>query len=196
MTVLASTQVGVASAEAPVTQEAPESTRSRHAVDVLRIGLGLVFLWAFLDKTFGLGFSTKSAQAWIHGGSPTQGFLGHVEVGPLQSSFRSIAGAGWANTLFMLALLGLGVALITGVALQISAVAGTVLLVLMWAAEWPMAQHTSTGDPTGSTNPFLDYHLLYAIGLIVVATVGISSTWGLNRWWATLPIVNSHPVLR
>lgn len=113
MTVLAPTQAGVSATAAPTS---PESTRSRHAVDVLRIGLGLVFLWAFLDKTFGLGFSTKSAQAWIHGGSPTQGFLGHVEVGPLQSTFRSIAGAGWVNTLFMLALLGLGVALIAGVA--------------------------------------------------------------------------------
>lgn len=31
-------------------------------------------LWAFLDKTFGLGYSTRVAKAWVNGGSPTKGF--------------------------------------------------------------------------------------------------------------------------
>ncbi len=41
----------------------------------LRLALGFEFLWAFLDKTFGLGYSTPSTQASINGGSPTKGFL-------------------------------------------------------------------------------------------------------------------------
>ncbi|HEV2634497.1 MAG TPA: hypothetical protein VGX23_05090, partial [Actinocrinis sp.] len=52
------------------------------AIAIVRIGTGFMFLWAFLDKTFGLGYSTASAKAWIHGGSPTKGFLGSVAVGP------------------------------------------------------------------------------------------------------------------
>ena len=166
------------------------------ALDLLRIGLGFIFLWPFLDKLFGLGYSTPSARAWIHGGSPTNGFLGHVEVGPLQSVFRSIAGADWADWLFMLGLLGIGAALLTGVALRLTAVAGTVLLVLMWAAEWPMAQFTSAGQASGSNNPFLDDHLVFAIGLIVVALLGTGSSWGLGKWWVKQPIVAAHPVLR
>ena len=41
---------------------------------VLRVSMGFVFLWAFLDKAFGLHYSTPSSKAWIHGGSPTKGF--------------------------------------------------------------------------------------------------------------------------
>ncbi|MEV4569763.1 hypothetical protein AB0K12_38895 [Nonomuraea sp. NPDC049419] len=40
-----------------------------------RIAIGWIFLWAFLDKTFGWGFATPSDRAWIAGGSPTTGFL-------------------------------------------------------------------------------------------------------------------------
>lgn len=166
------------------------------AVDVLRIFLGFTFLWPFLDKTFGLGYSTSGSKSWISGGSPTKGFLGHVEQGPLQDVFRSFAGAGWADVLFMLGLLGIGVALLAGVGLRFAAACGTVLLVLMWAAEWPLARFTSAGDPTSSVNPFLDYHLLYASALWVVAAFGAASSWGLGRWWAHRSVVESHSMLR
>lgn len=47
-------------------------------------------LWAFLDKTFGLGYATPAANAWVDGGSPTKGFLGNVQVGPMQSTLQSV----------------------------------------------------------------------------------------------------------
>ncbi|MGW5055042.1 hypothetical protein [Actinokineospora sp. NPDC004072] len=50
---------------------------------MVRIAMGLVFAWAFLDKSFGLGYATPSANAWINGGSPTKGFLGGIDRGPL-----------------------------------------------------------------------------------------------------------------
>src|SRR5687767_233968 len=58
------------------------------ALAVTRIATGFVFLWAFLDKTFGFGFGTPAAKAWINGGSPTKGFLSSVEVGPFQDFFH------------------------------------------------------------------------------------------------------------
>ena len=67
------------------------------ALAVLRVSMGFVFLWAFLDKTFGLNYATPSAKAWINGGSPTKGFLASVQVGPLQSLFHAIAGTWWAK---------------------------------------------------------------------------------------------------
>ncbi len=90
----------------------------------LRIATGFVFLWAFLDKTFGLGCATQSENAWINGGSPTRGFLSSVAVGPLESTFHSWAGDPWADWLFMLGLLGVGVAVILGVGLRLAAVSG------------------------------------------------------------------------
>ncbi len=154
------------------------------AIALLRLSIGFAFLWAFLDKFFGLSYSTPSERAWIQGGSPTKGFLSHVDVGPLQSAFNSIAGTWWADTLFMLGLLGVGLAVMLGVFLNVSAIAGTLMMVLMWAAEWPFAQFTSTGDPSGSTNPFMDYHLIYALVLIVLAVIGAGRYFGIAPWWA------------
>ncbi len=75
-----------------------------------RLLTGFVFLWAFLDKTFGLGYATASGKGWIDGGSPTKGFLGSVASGPMKSTFHSWAGDGWADWVFMLGLLGIGAA--------------------------------------------------------------------------------------
>ena len=85
---------------------------------VLRVMMGLTFLWAFLDKTFGLGYATPAAKAWVDGGSPTKGFLGNVQVGPMQSTLQSWAGSGWADWLFMIGLLGIGLALLLGVGMR------------------------------------------------------------------------------
>lgn len=166
------------------------------ALAVLRIVLGLMFLWAFLDKLFGLGYATKHAQAWINGGSPTKGFLSHVEVGPLQDVLRSWAGAPWADWLFMLALLGLSVALILGIGLRVAAVAGFFLLGFMWLAEWPLARFDSTGAATSSSNPIIDYHFIYFVTLVTFALTAAGNTWGLGRQWAKLPIVQQNPWLR
>src|SRR5205807_4641511 len=56
---------------------------------------------------FGLGYSTTSRHAWVNGGSPTKGFLAHVEAGPIQGLLRDWAGQGWADWLFMIGLAAL-----------------------------------------------------------------------------------------
>ncbi|MFL6110576.1 MAG: DoxX family membrane protein [Catenulispora sp.] len=175
--------------------EAPGSMLTKsaaRALAVFRISLGFVFLWAFLDKTFGLGYSTASAKAWINGGSPTKGFLSSIDVGPFQSMYHSMAGTTFANWAFMLGLLGVGIALIAGIGLRIAAGAAVVMMAMMWFAEYPFAQHTSAGKPSGSTNPITDYHFIYAIGAVVVALTYAGHTWGLGRWWAQLPFVQRH----
>ncbi|MGW3043987.1 hypothetical protein ACWC9T_28970 [Kitasatospora sp. NPDC001159] len=166
------------------------------ALAAARVSLGFVFLWAFLDKTFGLGYATRSASSWVNGGSPTKGFLGHVSAGPLQSTFHHWAGQAWADWLFMLGLLGIGLALIGGVGLRIAAASGTVLLALMWAAEWPPARHLANGAASGSSNPVADYHVVYALLLIALAATGAGNSWGLGRRWAALPVVRDRPWLR
>ena len=163
---------------------------------VLRIATGLVFLWAFLDKTFGLGYATPAERAWLDGGSPTKGFLGGIDHGPFAAVFRGMAGAWWADWLFMLGLAGIGLALVLGIGLRITAVAGTLMMLLMWAAEWPLDRVTDAGEPTMSTNPVLDYHLIYAIIMIVLALTAAGNTWGLGKAWQHLGIVQKNPWLR
>jgi len=158
---------------------------TRYVLAGLRIALGWVFLWAFLDKLFGLGFSTASDKSWLNGGSPTAGFLGKAVTGPFEGFYHSIAGAGWVNVLFMAALLAVGTALILGIGLRVAAIAGGLLLVMMWTAVLPP-----------ETNPFMDDHLIYAGVLALLALTSAGDTFGLGKRWAQMPIVQSVPWLR
>ncbi|MEO3937742.1 hypothetical protein V3N99_13430 [Dermatophilaceae bacterium Soc4.6] len=162
---------------------------------VIRLSIAFVFLWAFFDKLFALGHETgKDAKtgvtslfgpaAWIHGGSPTKGFLSHA-TGPFSGMYGAMAGAGWANWLFMLALLGIGGALAFGVASRLATTSGVLLLVLMWSAALPP-----------SSNIFMDDHLIYAMTLVLIAGLGAGHTWGLAAAYERLSIVRRFPVLR
>ncbi|GHE63055.1 membrane protein [Streptomyces longispororuber] len=182
---------GAAHASADGSTAAATATRA-HVFAALRLLTGFVFLWAFLDKTFGFGYATRSGTGWVDGGSPTEGFLSGVAVGPMESTFHDWAGAAWADWLFMLGLLGVGLALTAGIGLRLAAVAGTAMMALMWMAEWPPARHLSDGSASMSTNPFADYHLVYAAVLITLAAVGAGATWGLGRAWARLPFVRRN----
>src|SRR4051794_38019142 len=92
--------------------DGPRAGATGYVWAAARLALGWVFVWAFVDKLFGLGHETTSKQAWIHGGSPTKGFLAHGATGPFQGFYHDIAGAAWADWLFMLGLAGIGVALL------------------------------------------------------------------------------------
>jgi thiosulfate dehydrogenase [quinone] large subunit len=185
-------RVSRSSAVATSDIEARESVKQtgRHALAVLRLATGFIFLWAFLDKTFGLGFSTSVERAWINGGTPSQGFLRSDAVtGPLQPFFVGIASPA-SDVLFMLGMLGIGAAVMLGIGLRVSAVAGSIIMVLMYLAEWPFAAGA------GSTNPAVDYHIIYALVLIVLAATAAGNTWGIGAWWKTLPIARTAAWLR
>jgi len=128
-----------------------------YSLAVARLSLGFVFLWAFFDKLFGLGIATPAGRAWVQGGSPTSGFLSGVG-GPFQELFAGLVGIVWVDWLFMLGLLGIGLALILGIGLRIAAFSGSLLMVTMWAASLPL-----------KSNPIIDDHLVYATILTALA---------------------------
>lgn len=161
----------------------------RRALAVLRLATGFIFLWAFFDKTFGLGFSTPAERAWINGGTPAQGFLNSdAVVGPLKPFFASIASPA-SDILFMIGMLTIGLAVMIGIGLRVSAVVGTVLMLAMYLAEWPF------GANAASNNPLVDYHIIYALALIVIAALSAGDTWGAGRAWKRLGIVQKMPWL-
>jgi thiosulfate dehydrogenase [quinone] large subunit len=161
----------------------------------LRIGFGFTFLWAFLDKTFALGFHTGYDQAgnldrfgdaaWINGASPTEGFLMFGAKGPFADFYNSIAGAAWADWLFMIGLLGIGVALLLGIGMRIAAASGALLYVLMWSVAL-----------LPENNPVIDDHILGALTLVALALLHAGNTWGLGQVWSSTRIVKDFPVLR
>lgn len=150
-----------------------------------RIGLGLIFLWAFLDKLLGLGLATKAAQAWVAGGSPTAGFLTNASKGPFGDFYHSLAGNPVVDWLFMLGLLGLGVALVLGIGVKIAGYAGSLLMLLLWAAVLPPANH-----------PFLDEHIIYALLLLGLAKSNAGDGLGLGRIWSSTALVQKYRFLR
>jgi len=167
----------------------------RHVWAVTRLSIGFVFLWAFFDKLLALGYATGTDRdtgaidrfgdaAWINGGSPTEGFLSGV-TGPFKGLFEPIAGAAWADWLFMIGLLAIGVALMLGIGMRIAAASGALLLVFMWMALLRL-----------DNNPFMDDHLVYAMVLIGLALAHAGDTLGLGRQWARTNLVHRYPVLR
>ena len=156
----------------------------RYLLAGIRLALGWVFLWAFLDKAFGLGHDTPAAKSWLSGGSPTKGFLGSAAEGPFSGFYHSLAGTGFADVLFMAALLAIGVALMLGIGMRLAAGAGALLVVMMWSAVLPPAN-----------NPFMDDHLIYAAVLVLLALLGAGNTLGLGRLWTATPLVRRNPWL-
>ena len=182
---MASTTTTRGAAVAPTTTTGT-TLLQRRTLAVLRLAIGFIFLWAFLDKTFGLGFSTPSERAWLNGGTPAQGFLNSPGVtGPLQPFFVGIASP-LVDFLFMLGMIAVGLAVMVGVGLRVSAVAGSLIMVFMYLAEWVFTPNAA------STNPLVDYHIIYALALIVVAVFAAGDTWGLGGWWKSLPLVKAQ----
>jgi thiosulfate dehydrogenase (quinone) large subunit len=168
--------------------------RSFYALAVARMLLGFIFLWAFLDKLFGLGFSTcrdkmdavhvGCSQAWSAGGSPTAGFLGHATKGPFSSAYHNLGGHGWVDWLFMAGLLGVGVGLLLGVAVRLSTVVGSIMLLLMWSSLlWP------------AQNPLVDEHLVYITVLLALNFSNSQQRWGMRERWLKTGLVKAAPFL-
>lgn len=165
-------------------RETREHGAARYVSAVTRLAIGFVFLWAFLDKLFGLGRSTPSERSWLNGGSPTTGYLSSLD-GAYADTFQRLAGHAWVDWLFMAGLLGIGAAVMLGVGLRIAAASGVVMLVFMWAASLPL-----------DNNPFLDEHLVYALVLVGLALTHAGDTLGLGWVWGRVPAVVRHPILR
>lgn len=161
-----------------------------------RITLGFVFMWAFLDKLFGLGFATCRGEdgavatlcekAWLEGGSPTSGFLKFgTEGSPLEGVFQGMAGVAFWDWMFMLGLFGIGLALLLGIGMRIAAYSGALLMSLMYLAAF---------QP--SNNPFIDDHIVYALVLISLHLVNDEQVLGMGNWWKKQDLVKQYPILR
>ena len=182
----------------------------QRVMGILRLAMGWTFLWAFLDKAFGLGFSTGrivneagqttgidffGPDAWINGGSPTAGAVGFALRGPLADNIQTVTGyqmtqtgpqvAGWLDWVYMLSLLLIGLGLITGVMTRIAAVGGILWLAAFYVgtAVWP--EH----------NPFLDDHVVYAVILVGLMLANAGRYWGLGRIWQRYEIVRDRRYL-
>lgn len=166
---------------------------------ILRLLLGWSFLWAFLDKFFGLGFATcrdaessaidfGCAEAMVSGGSPTYGYLNFATQGSHTGGlFDWMAPAApdainLADVLFMAALLLGGLALMLGVAVRTAAVGGALLMAFMFLA----------GDVWPENNPVNSSHVIEMVAFLGIARVG-PGRLSLQQQAANVPLLRRIP---
>lgn len=161
-----------------------------NAAALLRIGLGLLYLWAFIEAfgvgytnsstsasgklTYGWNFSYDASKGWISSGfthSPTAGFVStlHGPVGwVIQQLPTGIADFGWT-----FAMAGLGVALTLGIFMTIAGWGGFALNIILWFSAFPPAQ-----------NPVIDgEHMAFAFSILLLMYLQAGNRWGFGRWW-------------
>ncbi len=163
-----------------------EQNKTQHILGLLRLVMGWIFLWAFFDKLFGLGFSTAAGKSWLVGVSPTAGFLQFGVHGPLAGFFHSLAGVQLVDWLFMLGLLFVGLTLMTGIFMKLGSFFGKIMLLLMYLAVGV--------SPT--TNPFIDEHIVYILIIMILVLTDSGQYLGLGSWWARTSFVQKYPFFK
>jgi len=161
-----------------------ETKKAHYLIGLARIVLGWIFLWAFLDKMFGLGFATTSDKSWLAGESPTYGFLKFATHGPFADIYQAIAGHIVVDTLYMAGLLAVGTALILGIGVRIASWSGALMMALFYLAAIPP-----------SHNPLVDEHIIYIFLLLIFCATRAGQWLGLGKWWSETALVKRFPFL-
>lgn len=163
-----------------------EQNKIQYVFGLLRLMMGWIFLWAFIDKLFGLGFSTTAEKAWLAGGSPTAGFLQFGVHGPFAEFYQGLAGIPLVDWLFMLGLLFVGVSLVLGIFMKLGSYAGMLMLFLMYTA----------AGLSPENNPFIDDHIIYIFVILSLVLTNSGEYLGLGKWWGSTSFVQKHKLFR
>lgn len=131
--------------------------KTLYSIALMRICLGFMFLWGFLDKVIGLGFNTAQGKAWIDGVSPTFGYLKFGVTGPLTQFYQGLAGNPLIDLIFMTGLLAMGLSLILGICTRCGSIAGIIFMAIVYTTAIPL-----------EFNPIIDEHIIELIGLLIV----------------------------
>lgn len=175
-------------------------------IGILRISFGWVWTWAFLDKLFGLGYATCSSvndagekvvevmcsSAFLNGGSPTYGMLTFATEDSVTGFlFAWMAPAApdaqnWADWLFMIGLLLIGIPFMLGIGVRLSGLGGVLMYVFMYLAAFvPPAN-----------NPIIDDHILGALTMALLVILNAGVYLGLGKKWQDMDLVQKYPILR
>jgi thiosulfate dehydrogenase [quinone] large subunit len=168
-----------------------EATKLSKGLAVLRVALGVGFLYAGLDKVIHFGggkaFDATGFLKFATGGT-APGAAEDAIVNPTNGFWVSLAGnadlTSIVNFLVVFGEVAIGVALILGVATRFAGIAGTLMMTLFWIASWDFA------------HGFVNEQFLYGIVAAFIAYAAAGEAYGLDALIdRTKPIVE-HPRLR
>jgi thiosulfate dehydrogenase [quinone] large subunit len=148
----------------------------KFALVFLRLTLGWIFLYAGISK-----FMTEnwSAIGFLKGAKMFQGLFGF---------FADPSVLPYVNVINKWALLLLGLSLVLGIFIRISAPLGAALMVLYF-----LPRGLPKPDPTSF---IVDSHWVYAAGLFVLAAFHAGRVWGVAGWCSKLPLCKKYPKFR
>lgn len=149
-------------------------------VAILRLGVGIIFLWAGLEKVIGgggewsaagfLGFGTGGSLGWpFVTGEIAEGTI----FNPTQSLWAGMADNDMTMTVINLMVpwgqIGIGVSLILGLLTRFGAAMGTLMMLFFFLAAWDFE--------FGIVNQ----HLTYALVTFFLGYIGSGNFFGLDR---------------
>ena len=155
---------------------------SRFGAALLRVTVGVIFVWAGLDKFFNSGAPGNwTAQGFLK--FATNGTLGWPFVtgtpdpktiyNPTHDFWVSLASNDTAmtvvNTLVVAGELCIGVALIVGVVTRFAGAMGALMMAFFFLAGWSFS------------NGIVEEHATYAVVLLALAGMGAGNYYGLDR---------------
>ena len=143
-----------------------------------RITMAWTFLYAASHQVFDPNFTVV-------------GFLGHTKTfHDLFSVFTTDTMAPITTFLVEYGHLLIGLSLLFGFMVRVSASFGVALMVIYWMAhmDWPFIENKN--------NFIVDYHLVYAGVLVFLIVKRAGHVLGLDAWAEKLPFFEQHPRLR
>lgn len=155
-----------------------ESTCSRSLTVYFRLTMAWTFLYAASHQVFDPSFTVV-------------GFLSHTKTfHDLFSMFTTPVMAPITTFLVEYGHLLIGLSLLFGLMVRVSASFGILLMLIYWMAhmDWPYIED--------KTNFIVDYHLVYAGVLIYLIMMRAGHVWGLDAWAQNLGFVERNPRLR
>lgn len=154
------------------------SPYERGVLFYLRMTMAWTFLYAASHQVFDPRFTIV-------------GFLQHTKT--LHDAFAVFTTPAMAPITTVMVEYGhllIGLSLLFGLMVRVSAAFGVMLMVLYWFAhmDWPFIENTN--------NFIVDYHLVYAGVLVYLIVRKAGHVWGLDAWAEELKLVKDHPALK
>lgn len=156
----------------------PNSAMERTLILYFRIVMAWTFLYAASHQVFVPDWSVV-------------GFLSHTKTfHGLFAAFTTPTMAPITTALVEYGHLLIGLSLLTGLMVRVSASFGVLLMILYWMAHmnWPYISNTN--------NFIVDFHLVYAGVLIYLIVKRAGHVFGLDAWAKNLKFVKEHPTLK
>lgn len=154
------------------------STFERNIILYFRLTMAWTFLYAASHQVFDPTFSVA-------------GFLSHTKTfHDLYAVFTTPSIAPVITFLVSYGHLLIGLSLLVGLMVRVSAAFGIALMIMYWTA------HMDFPYIENANNFLLDYHLVYAGVLVYLIGMRAGHVFGLDGLVEGLPLVQHHPSLR